>query len=222
MSSTGDNVLRISNTGFGRNGGFSAVLIDAGWRQATLNLSAYAGSNITIKFTADFFTDNVYRTWIKLDDVEWSVVPATIGLPEVQEPILSLQKTSVVISDGINATNPKRIPGSIIEYTLTATNSGGGSSSNNSIVINDSIPANMVYIVNSLAFLDGTPVSGLSASPVPPATSILSYSSDGGSIYNNTQSSAVTEIRVHPSGEFQGTSPSGNPSFQVKFRVQLE
>ena len=215
------NLLRISNTGFGRRNGFSASLIDAGWQQATLNLAPYAGTNINFEVTADSFTDNGYRSWVKLDDFEWSIRTATLGAPEAQPPIISLQKTSMVINDGINATNPKRIPGAEVEYTLTATNSGAGKATNDTIVINDSIPANSSYIVNSLTFIDGTPASGLNTSPVAPAASILLFSTDGVT-FNTTQSTAVTHIRIHPSGEFAAASGAGNPSFQVTFRVTLD
>ena len=215
------NLLQISNTGFGRRNAFSAALVDAGWQQATLNLAPYANTNITFEVTADFFTDNGYRSWVKLDDVEWSIQTATLGTPEAQPPIISLQKVATVISDNINATNPKRIPGATVEYTLTATNSGAGKASNNSIVINDAIPANSSYVVNSLMFIDGSPSSGLTTTPVSPATSILLYSTDG-TTFNTTQSAAVTHIRVHPSGEFSAATVAGNPSFEVKFRVVLD
>jgi uncharacterized repeat protein (TIGR01451 family) len=214
-------LLTISNTGIGRANPFSAALVDSGWQQATLNLSPYAGTNITFEITADSFTDNGYRSWVKLDDIEWSIRTATLGIPEAQPPIISLQKTSMVISDGINATNPKRIPSAVVEYTLTAVNSGAGKATDDTIIINDTIPANSSYIVNSLAFIDGTPASGLSTTPVAPAASILLFSTDGVA-FNTTQSTAVSHIRVHPSGEFLGVSGAGNPSFQVVFRVTLD
>jgi len=42
---------------------------------------------------------------------------------EIETPILSISKTSKVISDPFNdVTNPKRIPGAVIEYTITIEN----------------------------------------------------------------------------------------------------
>jgi uncharacterized repeat protein (TIGR01451 family) len=42
---------------------------------------------------------------------------------EIQAPELSVEKTSAVVSDPLNnTTNPKRIPGAIIEYTITVKN----------------------------------------------------------------------------------------------------
>lgn len=45
------------------------------------------------------------------------------GVRNCPQPSMSLKKTSTVLSDPINLTsNPKRIPGSIVRYTITATN----------------------------------------------------------------------------------------------------
>lgn len=78
------NILRIRNLGVGRRNGFSAQVIDAGWQPVTLNLAAFAGQTITVRMSMRFFTDNVYRTWIRLDDVEWSRQNATLDLNQVQ------------------------------------------------------------------------------------------------------------------------------------------
>ena len=213
------NRLRINAFAFGRRNGFSPNLIDAGWQLATLNLNSYAGQTITVRFDQSFFIDNTYRSWIKLDDIEWSIQTATLGAPEILPlPNLSMQKVSQVISDGINASNPKRIPGAIVEYTITATNSGSGATDNNTVVINDAIPATTEYVVNSLQFIDGSPVSGLTEIPV---ATTYRYSTDG-TTYNTTQSTAVTHVRVLPIGQFLGSNGSGDPSFQIKFRVQVK
>lgn len=74
--------LRIDNTRLGRNG-WGASVLDFGWKQATLNLAAYAGSTINFRFeTRSSANDNLYRSWIKLDDVTWSRQDATLGVPE--------------------------------------------------------------------------------------------------------------------------------------------
>lgn len=210
------NPLRIAAGGIGRRNQYSSALVDAGWKRATLNLNAYAGSNITIMFTTDFFNDAGYRTWVKLDDIEWSIRTATLGTPELLPPVISMQKTSQVISDGVNTTNPKRIPGAIVEYTITVVNSGFGNTDNNSITINDAIPANSKFVVNSMQFTNGTPSSGLTAT-----SANFSYSVDG-ITYTNTQSLATSHIRVSPQGQFTAATGSGNPSFLVKFKVKID
>jgi hypothetical protein len=77
--------LRIAADGVGRNPTYSAVLLDAGWRTMTLNLAPYAGTNATIRFTMQFYAnDDIHKSWVKLDDVEWSRQTATITNANVQ------------------------------------------------------------------------------------------------------------------------------------------
>ena len=214
--------LLIVNGGIGRDNNFSNTLLDTGWQQATLNLNAFANTNITLQFTTDFFGgDNAFRTWVKLDDIEWSIRSATLGTPEAIPPVITLQKSSQVISDAFNGTtNPKRIPGAVVEYTMTVTNSGYGITDNNSIVINDAIPANTDFIINSVQFIDGV-IYGAPSSGLTATSANFSYSTDG-TTYNAAQSSATSHIRVSPQGQFSEASGAGNPSFQVKFQVEVE
>ena len=55
---------------------------DYGWREATLDLSTYAGSTIEVRFQTRHYIDNQYRLWVKLNDVRWSEQQATLGDPE--------------------------------------------------------------------------------------------------------------------------------------------
>ena len=111
-----------------------------------------------------------------------------------------MKKVSSIIDDGINVSNPKRIPGATVEYTITATNSGFLATDNNSVVINDSIPSNTDFVSGSLQFIDGTPSSGLTAGS-------MSYSAGN--------------IQVSTIGQFSAASIAGNPFFQVKFKVKI-
>ena len=62
---------------------------------------------------------------------------------------LTVRKTSVVISDPVNGTtNPKAIPGAVIEYCVIVANGGGTSA--DTLSITDPIPANTVYSVGTL------------------------------------------------------------------------
>lgn len=66
--------------------------------------------------------------------------------------LLSVQKESAVIRDPFNGTtNPKRIPGAVIEYTITVTNNAAtGGSTAEQVVITDNIPANTTYIADGV------------------------------------------------------------------------
>lgn len=63
---------------------------------------------------------------------------------KVKAPVLTMTKTSAVISDPVNfGTNPKAIPGAIVEYTVTITNNGTATGTATNVAISDSL-ASMV------------------------------------------------------------------------------
>ena len=75
-------ILAIDAGRIGRNA-YSTAYLDHGWKQATLNLSAYAGTTINFRVeTRHSSSDNDYRSWVKLDDVAWSTQTATLGAPQ--------------------------------------------------------------------------------------------------------------------------------------------
>lgn len=50
------------------------------WALCSASLSAVAGRVVTLEIRVD--NVNQYKSWFLVDDVEWSVVPATLGAPE--------------------------------------------------------------------------------------------------------------------------------------------
>ncbi len=63
---------------------------------------------------------------------------------------LAVVKSSTIVSDPLNGTtNPHAIPGAIIQYTITVTNSSTTSAAS-AVVLTDSIPANTTYVANSM------------------------------------------------------------------------
>ncbi len=79
------------------------------------------------------------------DDDDYTVSTAT----------LSLDKRSIVVSDPVNGTtNPKLIPGAVVEYCIAVSNAAGGASAN-SIAVSDVLPATLTYVASSIR-LDGT------------------------------------------------------------------
>ncbi|HKW82400.1 MAG TPA: CshA/CshB family fibrillar adhesin-related protein, partial [Burkholderiaceae bacterium] len=84
-------------------------------------------------------------------------------------PTLAVLKISSVLTDPTNgAVNPKRIPGSVVRYAVSVTNSGTGIVDGSSLLITDPIPANTSLCVSTLCgnpiveFVDGATPSGLS------------------------------------------------------------
>jgi uncharacterized repeat protein (TIGR01451 family) len=71
------------------------------------------------------------------------------GTYSVSSASLAATKTSAVISDPFNGgTNPKRIPGATVRYTITLTNSGAQAAT--TVVITDAIPANTTYTAGTI------------------------------------------------------------------------
>lgn len=73
----------------------------------------------------------------------------------VSAPTLTVTKQSRVVSDPINgSTNPKLIPGAVVEYCIVVTNAAGGAAAN-TVAISDPLPAQMTFVAAS-SFLNGT------------------------------------------------------------------
>ena len=145
-------------------------------------------------------------------------------------PNLIHSKSVRVESDPFNNTsNPKSIPGSIQVYTIRIANQAGGTVDNNSIEIVDSIPANTVMCglgSSVVTFQNGTPSSGLTFN----AAGNVSYSSTAGTppVWGYTPApdasgcdAAIRHIRIRPQGTMAGSGGSGNPYFEVSFRVKV-
>jgi trimeric autotransporter adhesin len=146
---------------------------------------------------------------------------------------LTVTKSSYVISDPVNGgNNPKRIPGSVQEYSVTVTNQGPGSVDANSVAITDVLPASTEMWVAStptppVVFTDGATPSGLAFAIA--ADLRFSQTQGGGVPFNYTPQPnadgydpAVTGIRLTPSGVMNGAAPPGSPGFTVRFRVRIK
>lgn len=82
------------------------------------------------------------------DDDEYDILAATI----------SLTKSSRLISDPFNnLTNPKAIPGAVVEYCIQIANSGGASAT--AVSVADTVPANTAFVASSLV-VGGTVTAG--------------------------------------------------------------
>jgi hypothetical protein len=78
----------------------------------------------------------------------------------VSAALLTVTKTSKVISDPLNGTsNPKLIPGSVVEYCIQAANGAGGAAAT-SVAISDPLPTQMTYVTAFGIFINGTVTGG--------------------------------------------------------------
>ncbi|CAN5310063.1 hypothetical protein BH09PSE3_BH09PSE3_09480 [soil metagenome] len=67
---------------------------------------------------------------------------------------------SKVISDPMNGTtNPKLIPGAIVEYCIQAVNASGGAAASN-VAISDPLPAQTTYLSSYGIYINGTVTTG--------------------------------------------------------------
>jgi uncharacterized repeat protein (TIGR01451 family) len=158
----------------------------------------------------------------------------------VVPPVLTLLKSSSVLSDPLNGTtNPKAIPGSVITYTVTAGNNGSGTADSGSTYVTDAIPANAELFVGNLggagsgpvAFTNGSVSSGLSYTftSLASTTDSPSFSNNGGTSFGytpvadaNGYDAAVTHIRVSPAGTFAAKTGVTSPSFTLQMRMRVK
>src|SRR5690606_7262064 len=160
------------------------------------------------------------------------VMPADSGVActwtNAKTVSLTVIKLSTVHSDPINGTsNPKAIPGALVDYLVTIRNPAAVSVDADSVWLTDMIPEEVLMVVADLvapgsgpvAFTDGSPSSGLSL-----GVSDVQFSSDGGTTwtYAPTADSAGTDalvkaLRINPKGIFN----PNNAAFQVRFRTRV-
>jgi uncharacterized repeat protein (TIGR01451 family) len=167
--------------------------------------------------------------------------PVTVLTAESQPPAILLQKNVLTVFDPINnTTNPKAIPGSWVDFTITASNTGAGNADDGTVTITDPLPANVALFVGNLngagsgpvEFVDGPGAesSGLSLTfgGLADPGDDLEFSTDG--INYNYQpipdvdgfDSAVRYIRINPAGTFLGTSTATPTTFDLRIRVRVQ
>ncbi|MDB5715863.1 MAG: hypothetical protein JWO15_3260 [Sphingomonadales bacterium] len=78
----------------------------------------------------------------------------------VASSLLTIVKTSKLISDPVNGTtNPKMIPGAIVEYCVQANNAAGGTAATN-VVITDTLPGTLAFLTSFGSFINGSVTGG--------------------------------------------------------------
>lgn len=149
---------------------------------------------------------------------------------------LTVVKLAIVRSDPVNgATNPKAIPGAIVEYQIIVTNPSANAVDSDSVVVNDPLPDHIDMRVEDIAsagsgpvqFVDGSPSSGLgyTFTSLGSATDDVDFSNDDGATWTyqpvpdaDGVDTNVTDIRINPKGAFAGN----NAQFTLKFRVRVK
>lgn len=159
---------------------------------------------------------------------------------ETKPPALVLQKTLLTVFDPVNGTtNPKAIPGSYVDYTITASNTGPGPVDADSLVVTDPLPSTVSLFVGDLGpagsgpveFTDGAGAASSGLSVVYGGLSDLGddieFSTDGLNWnYIPTPDAdgfdaLARYVRIRPSGSFQGTATATPTTFGLRMRVRV-
>lgn len=160
------------------------------------------------------------------------VITCTLtNTPKPAAVSLIVTKTSAVVSDPVNGTvNPKAIPGAVVRYTISVTNTGRGVVDPATLVMTDPLPAGVTFyaVLPTVTFTDGTPVSGLSFS-----NANVTYSSQtgGGAPFTatlapdvNGYDANIKGLRIAPGTATQslaGATAAGQPGFSVSFLARV-
>ncbi|MBL4712082.1 MAG: hypothetical protein JKX75_06240 [Gammaproteobacteria bacterium] len=150
-------------------------------------------------------------------------------------PFLNVSKTTAVLSDPVNVSNPKSIPGSIQQYTIDVSNGGSAPNDVDTLAISDDLPTGVLLRFtpggNPITFTD-TNGSGLTYSFIS-----LGDGTDDIEFYNNSGTTLVTpvvvgntdatvprvdRIIIRPKGQFNNSTVAPFPSFRVQFDVELQ
>lgn len=93
-----------------------------------------------------------------------------LGQFEVAGALVSVVKSSRIISDPVNGVSPdaKAIPGAVIEYCIAVTNAAGAADAT-AVSVSDDLPADVTFTAGSGIFVDGTATVDTSGA-IPVAT----------------------------------------------------
>ena len=147
---------------------------------------------------------------------------------------LDISKTSSVITDGISASNPKSLPGAIVQYTVLITNNLDAPDSD-SVVITEALPSDVDLFVGDLSagapfeFVEGSPgctftVPFVSLSSTSDAIEFLDSSDTPFTPVPDADGfdSSVRSFRISPIGQLAAYSGTGSqPSCSLSFNIRI-
>jgi uncharacterized repeat protein (TIGR01451 family) len=147
----------------------------AGSLGSTITQTTGANTSGVDTVFADVATDgNVLRDGIHFDEDDYTILAAA----------LTATKTSRVISDPFNgSTNPKMIPGAVVEYCIAVANAAGSATASN-ISVSDELPLQTTYDSAFGIKLNGTVTGG----------SCNADGASGGSYASGVVSGTLTDI----------------------------
>ncbi len=120
------------------NGATSIIDLEATINGVTESAGADTAAGVEVVFADD--------TGTATDGADRNGSHSAANTYTVNTADLTVQKTSAVLDDPFNGTtNPKRIPGATIEYTIVVTNADGAADAS-SLVISDVLASDLTYV----------------------------------------------------------------------------
>lgn len=178
--------------------------------------SIVGGASVVLKYTANIPPTNGDYTNAARAVFGAAQTPTATAIVKVRPTSLAVTKANSIYSDPANGlSNPKAIPGSIIEYVISVKNTNSISLDAGSVLITDVLPPDMKLRVADYGDLGSGPIGYSDDSPglnyiytsLASQSDNLSFSADGGITWAyapvpdvNGFDSSVTHFRVRPSG----------------------
>lgn len=218
-ATAGGNTLSLSADGSIQSESVCEITVDLISTVQGSRTNQIAAGNIQVKHALSL--GDAALTLSNYDTIEATVmVPAGI----------EATKTSAVVSDPVNnTTNPKRIPGATVDYSIAISNPTGTALDNNTMILSDSLPLTTRFFVGNLTggapfeFTPGT--SNLTCPFVSLAdqSDCIDFSTDGvdwtyvPTPAGDNTDAAIRAVRFRTTGSMAGTS-----NFSVRYRVVVK
>jgi len=96
------------------------------WFTVTTDLSAFAGQTVTLEITSNHYQE--YRSWVHVDDVQWSLAAGTLGSPqafgaEITAPTAAAAGATLLLSAEVDA-QPSTVVADIFDNSDAAVAAG--------------------------------------------------------------------------------------------------
>lgn len=204
---------------------------DGGWlRYCTIN-----GTSISLRVDEDRDQDTE-RAIAAVDAEQAALIAFSQRFHALLAADLNVTKTRTSISDGLNSNFA--IPGAVVDYLITVSNTGNSPPNQNSITVTEAIPEELNLVISDyggagsgpIMFEQGSPTSTLTCSFISFANTgdCYDFSVDGTdfsyvpSDIGDGTDPAVRFIRVRPVGFMAPDAGSGSPSFRLRLRAIVD
>lgn len=204
---TTTNLLVLADIPAGRvNGDVAAIVLTATSAESGAVGTAGAATTETTGADNPAAVDTVWADGAGFNDAARDGKFSSRDQYTVVAAVVTLAKQAIVISDPSNGTtNPKAIPGAVIEYCLIASNTGTVDATN--VVFRDAYPVAQTLYVNNTAFVGGL------TTPQGPGVTCDQTAGNGGT-------AVATPITADVFSATLATLPAG-ASRTARFRVTV-